>query len=67
MVEDLNDFNSKQYLQKLRDNGFISIAQYDGAFADMPTNSLITAHEAAHFVYFVRQQDMQATSHLPSP
>lgn len=56
MVEDLNDYNSRLYLQKLRDNGYSQIASYEGAFADMPTNSLITVHEAARFYYFVRSE-----------
>lgn len=54
VVEDLNDWNSRVYLQKLRDNGFVQIAEYRGDFADMPTNSLITVHEAARFLYFTR-------------
>ena len=54
MVEDLNDYNSRLYLQKLRDNGYTQIAVYEGAFANMPTNSLIIVHEAARFYYFVR-------------
>jgi hypothetical protein len=53
----MNDWNSRAYLQKLRDNGFVEIAKFDGDFADMPTNSLITVHEAAHFVYFVRADE----------
>lgn len=57
VMEDLNDWNSRTYLQKLRDNGFVQIAAFDGDFADMPTNSLITVHEAAHFVYFVRADE----------
>ena len=57
VAEDMNDWNSRAYLQQLRDNGFVEIAQFDGDFADMPTNSLITVHEAAHFVYFVRADE----------
>jgi hypothetical protein len=57
VAEDMNDWNSRAYLQKLRDNGFVEIAKFDGDFADMPTNSLITVHEAAHFVYFVRADE----------
>jgi hypothetical protein len=55
MVEDLNDYNSRDYLKKLRNNGFVQIGEFQGDFADMPTNSLITVHEAARFVYFIRQ------------
>lgn len=58
MMEDLNDYNSRLYLQKLRDNGYAQIAEYKGAFANMPTNSLIVVHEAAQFYYFVRTQDL---------
>jgi hypothetical protein len=54
VAEDLNDWNSRTYLQKLRDNGFVQIAEFRGDFADMPTNSLITVHEAARFVYFIQ-------------
>jgi hypothetical protein len=54
MVEDLNDYNSQVYLQKLRDNGYTQIATYEGDFADMPTNSLLVVHEAARFYYFVQ-------------
>ncbi len=53
MVEDLNDYNSRLYLQKLRANGFTQIATYEGDFSDMPTNSLIVVHEAARFYYFI--------------
>ncbi|HSC76183.1 MAG TPA: glycosyltransferase family 39 protein [Pseudomonadales bacterium] len=60
VAEDMNDWNSRDYLQKLRNNGFVQIAEFEGDFADMPTNSLITVHEAARFVYFVRQDDMPA-------
>ena len=60
VAEDMNDWNSRDYLQKLRDNGFVQIAEFEGDFADMPTNSLITVHEAARFIYFVRQDDMPA-------
>ena len=56
MVEDLNDYNSRLYLQKLRANGFTQIATYEGDFSDMPTNSLIVVHEAARFYYFVRSE-----------
>lgn len=62
IAEDMNDWNSRAYLQKLRDNGFVEIAKFDGDFSDMPTNSLITVHEAAHFVYFVRADE---TVHQP--
>ena len=55
MAEDLNDYNSRDYLQKLKNNGFVQIGEFRGDFADMPTNSLITVHEAARFVYFIRQ------------
>ncbi len=58
MVEDLNDNNSRLYLQKMRDNGYVQIAEYEGAFTNMPTNSLIVVHEAARFYYFVRTQDL---------
>ncbi|HQQ62446.1 MAG TPA: glycosyltransferase family 39 protein [Pseudomonadales bacterium] len=58
VAEDLNDWNSRVYLQKLRDNGFVQIAVYHGDFADMPTNSLITVHEAARFYYFVRGDEV---------
>ncbi len=54
MVEDLNDYNSQVYLQKLRDNGYTQIATYEGDFSDMPTNSLLVVHEAARFYYFVQ-------------
>jgi hypothetical protein len=57
VAEDLNDWNSRVYLQKLRDNGFVQIAIYRGDFADLPTNSLITVHEAARFLYFVRSDE----------
>ncbi|HQQ75508.1 MAG TPA: glycosyltransferase family 39 protein [Pseudomonadales bacterium] len=57
VAEDLNDWNSRIYLQKLRDNGFVQIAEFDGDFADMPTNSLITVHEAAHFYYLIRMEE----------
>lgn len=53
VAEDLNDWNSRLYLQKLRDNGFVQVAEFRGDFADMPTNSLITVHEAARFVYWM--------------
>lgn len=66
VAEDMNDWNSRNYLQKLRNNGFVEIARFDGDFADMPTNSLITVHEAAHFVYFGRKDDMTADTNLPA-
>lgn len=64
VAEDLNDWNSSLYLRKLRDHGFVQIAVYSGDFADMPTNSLITVHEAAHLYYFVRSDDLPDSSQL---
>ena len=58
----MNDWNSRDYLKKLRDNGFVEIARFDGDFAGMPTNSLITVHEAACFVYFIRADEMPGES-----
>lgn len=60
VAEDMNDWNSRDYLKKLRDNGFIQIGEFEGDFADMPTNSLITVHQAARFVYFVRSDEVPA-------
>jgi hypothetical protein len=60
VAEDMNDWNSRDYLKKLRDNGFVQIAEFEGDFADMPTNSLITVHQAARFVYFVRSDEVPA-------
>lgn len=57
MLEDLNDWNSRDYRQQLLDNGFVQVAEFTGDFADMPTNSLITVHEAARFHYFVRRDE----------
>ena len=62
IAEDMNDWNSRDYLKKLRDNGFVEIARFDGDFAGMPTNSLITVHEAACFVYFIRADEMPGES-----
>ncbi|MBK8288779.1 MAG: glycosyltransferase family 39 protein [Cellvibrionales bacterium] len=62
IAEDMNDWNSRDYLKKLRDNGFVEITRFDGDFAGMPTNSLITVHEAARFVYFIRADEMPGES-----
>lgn len=61
IAEDMNDWNSAAYLEKLRHNGFVEIAEFTGDFSDMPTNSLITVHEAARFVYFVRADEMPSS------
>ncbi len=60
VAQDLNEWSSRQYLQTLRDNGFMEIAEYRGGFADLPTCSLITVHEAARYVYFVRKRDLDS-------
>lgn len=67
VAEDLNDYNSRDYLEKLRSNSFVQIASFEGDFADMPTNSLITVHEAARFAYFVRSEDINATQRQSQP
>ncbi len=57
VLEDLNDWNSREYRAELLANGFVQVAEFTGDFADMPTNSLITVHEAARFHYFVRRDE----------
>ena len=59
VMEYLNDWNSEQYLQTLSRNGFVQIAEWRSPFYEMPTSSLITVHEAARFVYFVRAEDIR--------
>jgi hypothetical protein len=54
VMEDLNDSSARGYAKTLRNNGFVQIAEFRGGFADMPTNSLITVHEAARFIYWIR-------------
>ncbi len=63
VAEDLNDYNSRDYLENLRNNGFVQIARFEGDFSNMPTNSLITVHQAARFFYFVRQTDIATPPH----
>lgn len=57
VVEDFNDWNSRDYAQQLRDNGFVQIAEFTGDFANIPTSSLLTVHEAARFRYFIRRDE----------
>lgn len=65
VVEDLNDYNSQIFLAALRKQGYTELAVFEGDFADMPTNSLITVHEAARFVYFVHAQDLSPQQSSP--
>lgn len=62
-VEDLNDAHSRRYLALLAAHGFVEVARFEGDFADMPTNSLITVHEAARWVYFIRADERPAARH----
>lgn len=65
VVEDFNDWNSRDYAQQLRDNGFVQIAEFTGDFASIPTSSLLTVHEAARFRYFIRRDEWPADKPLP--
>jgi hypothetical protein len=62
VVEDFNDWNSREYAQQLRNNGFVQIAEFEGDFHAIPTSSLLTVHEAARFRYFIRQDEITSPS-----
>lgn len=67
VVEDFNDWNSTQYVQQLRDNGFVAVTVFTGDFAHVPTSSLHTVHEAARYHYLVRRDEWPASKAIPTP
>jgi hypothetical protein len=56
-IEDLNEYRAKKYMDVLKANHFIYVAQYCSDFSSMPPNTLTIYHAAAKNNYFVREDE----------